>query len=327
MSSTPAPVSSPAPLSADQTAALLPYPALADEIATVLKANAAGTLSVPERTVVDLPKGTLLSMPANDAELAIVKVVTVHPGNAGTELPTISGEVIVASARDGRRLGILHGGTVTGRRTAALSLLAARELRRDPRWSAAEGPMLVLGAGTQGRTHAEALASLPGVTEVFIASRTTARAVQLAADLTATGLTASAIEPHGPEFERVLAAAALVVTATTSRLPVVSGGLRRDAVVCAVGAYRHDMAELGPEVVAGAGDVYVDTLAGAKDEAGDLIAAVDAGVWSWDRAVPLTDLLLGRAPGGAEERPGHAVFKSVGHALYDLAAARVAFTA
>src|SRR5690606_27377312 len=82
----------PTPLTAEQTAALLPYGALADEIAAVLRANAAGTLSVPERTVVDLPTGTLLSMPASDADLAIVKVVTVHPGNAGSELPTITGE-------------------------------------------------------------------------------------------------------------------------------------------------------------------------------------------------------------------------------------------
>src|SRR5690606_30876821 len=108
----------PTPLTAEQTAALLPYGVLADEIGEVLRAHAAGPLTVPERTVVPLPTGTLLSMPASDADLAIVKVVTVHPGNAGSELPTITGEVVVASANDGRRLGILHGGTVTGRRTA-----------------------------------------------------------------------------------------------------------------------------------------------------------------------------------------------------------------
>jgi len=316
---------SPTPLTAEQTAALLPYGALSDEIGAVLRANAAGTLHVPERTVVDLPRGTLLSMPASDADLAIVKVVTVHPGNAGSELPTISGEVIVASAADGRRLGILHGGTVTGRRTAALSLLAARELRRDERWAAAEGPLLVIGAGTQGRTHAEALAELPGVEEIVVASRTIDRARELAEHLNRQGHSATAIPPSGADFDRAVGAAAVVVTATTSERPVLKGGLRPDAIVCAVGAYRHDMAELGAEVVATAGDVYVDSLAGAKDEAGDLIAAALQGDWSWDLAVPLIDLLLDEAPQPVAAKAGHAVFKSVGHALYDLAAARVAF--
>src|SRR5690606_30200655 len=160
---------------------------LADEIATVLRANAAGSLDVPERTVVDLPAGTLLSMPAADTRLAIVKVVTVHPGNAGPALPTIAGEVIVADATDGRRLGILHGGTVTERRTAALSLLAVRELRRDERWATASGTLLVVGAGAQARGHAEALADLPGVTDVVIASRTASKAEALAEHLVAQG--------------------------------------------------------------------------------------------------------------------------------------------
>lgn len=311
-----------APLSAEQTAALLPYGVLAEEIAAVLLENAAGQVSVPERTIVELPRGSLLTMPAADRRLAVVKVVTVHPGNAGTDLPTISGEVIVADAGDGRRLGVLHGGTVTVRRTAALSLLAARTLRP----AGSSGSLLVVGAGAQGRGHAEALASEPGITRVVVASRTRSRADDLAAELAALDVSVSVVPPAGERFEAAVAEAALVVTATTSRSPVLVGGLRSDAVVCAVGAYRHDMAELAPEVVASAGTVVVDTLPGAKAEAGDLIAAAATGLWSWDEAVPLLELLgpaagTGRASGPAR----HAVFKSVGHALYDLAAARVAF--
>src|SRR5690606_13543641 len=100
-----------------------------------------------------------------------------------SHLPTITGEVIVIDANAGRRLGVLHGGTVTVRRTAALSLLAIRTLRGhtalasgDSHGSRAstsaamsEGTLLVLGAGAQARGHAEALAGQPGVTGVVIA--------------------------------------------------------------------------------------------------------------------------------------------------------------
>src|SRR5690606_28283538 len=166
-------------LSPARTAALLPYGPLAEEIAVVMREVASGQASVPPRTIVELALGTLLTMPAADQRLAVVKVVTVHPGNAARGEPTISGEVIVAAADDGRRLGVLHGGSVTVRRTAALSLLAARTL-----WTpGAEGPLLVVGAGAQGRGHAEALATEPGVTRVLIASRTRSKAEALARDL------------------------------------------------------------------------------------------------------------------------------------------------
>jgi len=306
-------------LSPARTAALLPYGPLAEEIAVVMREVASGQASVPPRTIVELALGTLLTMPAADQRLAVVKVVTVHPGNAARGEPTISGEVIVAAADDGRRLGVLHGGSVTVRRTAALSLLAARTL-----WTpGAEGPLLVVGAGAQGRGHAEALATEPGVTRVLIASRTRSKAEALARDLADLDVEACVVPPSGEQFERAVAEAAVVVTATTSLTPVLQGGVRPDAVVCAVGAYRHDMSELAPAVVAGAGIVVVDTLHGAKAEAGDLIAAATSETWSWRDAVELSDLL--GAGARAERGPGHAVFKSVGHAMFDLAAARVAF--
>ena len=89
-----------------------------------------------------LPEGgNLLVMSAVDDELAITKLVTVYPGNAQRELPTIQGEVVVMEARTGMGLGILDGGAATARRTAALSLLAARTLARRP-----DGSLLIVDA-------------------------------------------------------------------------------------------------------------------------------------------------------------------------------------
>lgn len=321
----------------------LPYSRLADEIARVLREASAGEIRIAERTALPLARGTLLCMPASDERLTITKIVTVHPGNTGGPLPTISGEVIVADAATGRRLGLLHGGAVTRRRTAALSLLAARQLLTDRQSPAADGAgersapltLLIFGAGDQALGHGEAfsegLRGLRGSLRVLIASRTPERVASLVARLGARGVAAAVCD----DPEAALADADIVVTATTSRTPVVTSAPRAGALVCAVGAFRHDMAELSPAVVGGADRVVVDTLAGAKAEAGDLIQAVAAGAWRWEAAEQLLDVLA--AAGGSSSPPrGSAVtrvpargqynvFKSVGHAMYDLAAARVAF--
>ncbi|HET8986467.1 MAG TPA: delta(1)-pyrroline-2-carboxylate reductase family protein [Trueperaceae bacterium] len=322
---------------AAETAALLPYGALRDELAAVLAEHERGELFLKERVILPLPNGTLLAMPASDARLSITKVVTVHPGNSARGIPTISGEVIVARADDGTRLGLLHGGTVTMRRTAALSLLAARLMGVEDR--PAEH-LLVIGAGDQARGHLEAFTEELSIQGVTIASRTAQRAEELASAMRGRGVAATTVAPGTPEFVDAVLRSDIIVTATTSSAPVVSGDVRADASVFAVGAYRSDMAELSPAIVAGARRVVVDTLAGAQHEAGELIQAAAAGVWEWSAAQTLLGLLAesgavghhARQAGAAEASPvgppavgGHQVFKSVGHAMYDLAAARVAF--
>lgn len=294
----------------EETEALLPYPRLAAEIGAL--ARRSEEVRAPERMVLPLAEGgTLLVMPASDGEFAVTKLVSVHPENAALGLPTIQGEVVVMEAATGRRLGVLDGSVVTARRTAALSLLAAKALVADP-----SGPLLVVGAGTQGRSHLEAFREGLGVPEVFVASRTPESAEALARHAASLGMEAKAIGSP----EEALGEARLIVTATTSEEPVLSGGVRDDAFVAAVGAFRPEMAELSPELVRSA-SVVVDTIEGAKGEAGDLIRAGEAGCFAWEEAVELREVLEGeRFPAG---KP--VVFKSVGSALWDLAAARVAF--
>ena len=297
---------------AEETAALLPYPGLADAIRDVALARSSGGIQAPPRTALPLPNGAvLLVMPASDGDIAITKLVTVHPGNAGRGLPTIRGEVVVMDAASGERLGILDGATVTARRTAALSLLAARELAPRP-----DGPLLVVGAGAQGRSHLEAFCEGLGVSKVFVASRTRDRAEALAAH--ARGLGAEAVVVEDPE--EALPGVGLIVTATTSREPVLPEGLHDGTFVAAVGSFEPEAAELPPGLISGS-TVVVDTIEGAKEEAGDLIRAEGAGAFRWDDATALEDALR------ADDRPtGRVVFESVGHALWDLAAARAAFS-
>lgn len=295
-------------LNGEETASRLPYAELAESIREVTLSDKA---HAPPRLALPLPEdGVLLAMPAAGEDLAITKLVTVHPENAKRGLPTIQGEVIVMRAATGVRLGVLDGATVTARRTAALSMLAAREFAPHP-----DSPLLIVGAGTQGHAHLEAFREGLGVSEVFITSRTAESAEALAEHAKSLGIQARTI--GGPE--EVLDQVSLVVTATTSREPVLPEDVPDGVFVAAVGAFKPEMAEL-PSALISRSTIIVDTLEGAKDEAGDLLDAEQAGAFRWDDATPLEEALRWSEPPG-----GTVIFKSVGHALWDLAAARTAF--
>jgi 1-piperideine-2-carboxylate/1-pyrroline-2-carboxylate reductase [NAD(P)H] len=299
-------------LGAKGTADRLPYPELADTIREVALTGGSDDVQAPPRFALPLRKGgILLVMPASDRDIAITKLVTVHPENPGRGLPTIQGEVVVMDATTGERLGLLEGGVVTARRTAALSMLAARELAQRP-----DGPLLIVGAGTQGRAHLDAFRAGLGVSRAFIASRSQENAVSLAGHARSLGMEAEAVEGPGEVLDDV----SLVVTATTSKEPVLPGKIPEGVFVAAVGAFEPEAAELPPALISSTSQIFVDTMEGAKEEAGDLIQAKRAGAFAWENATELVEALR------LSTRPtGMVVFKSVGHALWDLAAARTAF--
>jgi ornithine cyclodeaminase len=290
------------------TAAALPYPALAAALRAVLADHAAGRAVAPPRLPVPLPGGgLLLLMPATDPAVTAVKLVTVHPENPAQGRPSIQAEVLVLATPTGERLLWLDGATVTARRTAALSLLAAQSLAPNP-----TGPLLIVGAGVQARAHLDAFVEGLGIHEVFITSHTSGHATALAAYAQERGLAAQPLSDPAAVLDRT----PLIVTATTSHTPVLPRTVRPDAFIAAIGAYQPDRAELPPALIHAAAHLVVDTLEGAQAEAGDLL---QAGV-DWTRVQSLHAAL-------ATPRPatGPVIFKSVGHALWDLAAARLAW--
>ena len=298
-------------LDARSTEALLPYPALADVLREMLVSKRSGAANAPSRLAVPLGGGaSLLVMPAADADVAVTKLVTVHPGNAARGLPTIRGEVVVMRTETGERLGILDGATVTARRTAALSLLAARALAPRP-----DGALCILGAGTQARSHLEAFHEGLGTQKMFVSSRGEEKARALTDHARELGMEASVVGG----VEEALGEASLVVTATTSAKPVLPEEIPADAFVAAVGSFRPDMAELPAALIRSANRVVADDLEGAREEAGDLIQAERVGALSWENVLPLEEVVDAGRP------EGPVIFESVGHALWDLAAARLAF--
>ena len=290
---------------------MLNYRAVADSVEKILHAKAEGTASAPERLHASLANGgVLLLMPATDERLTVTKRVTVHPQNAAFGRPSVRGDVVVIDTRTGERLAMLDGATVTAVRTAAVSAVAARWLAPDP-----SGEMLLFGAGVQAKAHLEAFAEIHGTRCVHICSQSSTRAESLCEYGRSLGMRVDVVE----DAREVLPQVRLIIAATTSRTPVVAEEVVSGTFVVAVGAYT---AELSPKLVRRATNpdsiLVVDTFEGARHEAGDLIQAnVD-----WDRVRSLESVQYGRS-----QAADVAVFKSVGHALWDLAAARVAIDA
>ncbi|WP_428423544.1 delta(1)-pyrroline-2-carboxylate reductase family protein [Methylibium sp.] len=293
---------------APATRTLLPAAALVSAVAAAMRARRAGKITAPERLTLSLPGGgRYLVMPAADDELAITKLVAVHPANPARGLPTIHAQLVVADARDGRALMLLDGPTVTARRTAAVTALGLRVLGASPVRSVA-----LLGTGAQALEHARLLAELGEVSALHLVGRTRAQAEAcaeaLGAELGGVTLTAHAT------LAGALDAAQAVVTLTTSLRPVLPEHLPAALLVVGVGAFTPQMAELPPALLRSR-RVIVDALEGARSEAGDLIqAAID-----WSQVSELVDHLDEPAPAGAAP-----VFKTVGQAAWDLAAAHVA---
>ena len=295
------------PLNAVQTAAHLPFHCLVTEIARLL---ADASVEVPARLVQALSGGgSLFVMPALDAQIAIAKLITFTPANAGSGRPTIQGDVVVFDVVTGERQLVLDGPTVTARRTAAVTVLAAQRLASCP-----QGPLLVVGAGVQGKAHLEAFAEVLEVQEVMIASRNPVNAQALALYARSLGLNAQVVQ----DANAALANCPLAVTCTPANGVVLSALPRPDGFISAVGAFTPQMVELSPQLcchIAAHGTVITDT-ADARHEAGDLLqAGLDV-----TRFATLLEVVCRGTP----QPVGPVLFKSCGWAGWDLAAARVA---
>ena len=291
-------------LDAAATRGVLPFEALLDALSSAAFELAAGAISCPPRQVLTLADGgLLLSMPALAGDIAVHKLISVVPHNTVAGLPVIQGQLSVLDAHSGRMLLLLDGPTVTGRRTAAVSMLALRGAGRVPQ------RVLLVGAGVQARHHVDALAALYPDVQVALTARRADNAATLIDHARALGLDAGVVPArYEPD---------VVITCTSSRSPVYAEPARAGCMLIAVGAFEPAAAEIAAATVL-ASALFVDDPMGARHEAGDLI---QAGV-DWAGVQSLLQLLQHGAPAA---RP--VLFKSVGCAAWDLAAARVACAA
>jgi ornithine cyclodeaminase/alanine dehydrogenase-like protein (mu-crystallin family) len=267
---------------------------------------------VPARHVHAVGELTSLLMPAWQAGGYYgVKVVNVAPGNAARGLPGVHGSYLLHDAGTGVPLALIDGSELTTRRTAAASALAAGWLARED----AEH-LLVVGAGRIAAVLPAAYRVLRPIRRVTVWARQPDKAQALAAQLAAQGFDARA----ATQLDDAVAAADIVSCATLAGEPLVQGQhLRPGSHLDLIGSFTPTMREADDHCFAGAG-VWIDTDE-ALHKSGDLLGPMSRGVFAAaDVRGTLAQLARGEAAGRAraDERT---VFKSVGSALEDLAAA------
>jgi alanine dehydrogenase len=306
--------------SAGDVAAALSYPALVDALAEAFRGEATVPLRHHHRIAQPegVPEAMLLLMPAWTApgEGAFVgtKIVSVYPGNGARGLPSIYGSYVLASGETGAPLAVLDGTALTVWRTACASALASRYLSRKD-----ASRVVMVGAGALAPHLIRAHASIRPIRHVTIWNRSREKAAALAEGLEGTlpGVTfATASDLQGAVGE-----ADIVSCATISSEPIVRGEwLKPGAHLDLVGGYTPTMREADDDAVRRA-SLFVDTRTGGLKEAGDIVDPIRRGiVTEADVKADLFDLTRGVHSGRASADE-ITLFKSVGTALEDLAAA------
>ncbi len=303
------------------TQAALPFNALID----TLRDRFASGCEVPPRHVHEIvnPLGeagqdaagrrvTSLIMPAwMPGKYYGVKIVNIAPGNARRGLPGLHATYLLFDARTGVPLAQLDGDVITARRTAAASALAGSYLAR-----AESSHLLLVGAGRVAQLLPEAWRAVRPIEHVSVWARRESEAQALAERLQRQGFSAAAVS----DLAGACAAADIISCATLAQEPVVRGAwLPPGTHLDLIGSFTPTMREADDACFAGA-RVFVDTDE-ALVKSGDLLAPMQHGVFSANEVRgTLTTLSRGVATGrkSAGERT---VFKSVGNALEDLAAA------
>jgi len=287
----------------------LPYDRLVTELPRRLLAGA----EAPQRHVHMVtqpgePDASLLMMPAWSASGAGgVKIVNVTPGNVGRDLPAVTASYLLFDAVTGEHKALLDGGELTARRTAAVAAVAADRLARDDAHR-----LLLVGSGRIATELAFAYRAVRDMRRVWVYSPTQKNAERLAHHLRDNGFDAHACD----DVEEGVGDADIVACATLSKEPIVKGlWLKPGQHVALIGGYLADMREADDEAIQRAA-VWVDTLAALK-EAGDVMALSEADIKG-----TLFDLCGLSAVDGRDEMI--TVFKSVGDASQDLAAAAIA---
>ena len=259
------------------------------------------------------PDATLLLMPAwTPGGYLGTKILNVFPGNSERGLPSISANYLLSSAKTGEMLALIDGAELTAARTAAASALAASYLAPTD-----ANHLLIVGTGRLAPLLASAHGSQRPVDTISVWGRTPDKAESLARDLTDQGMNARASD----DLKTAVGNADIVSCATMSEESLIHGDwLQPGTHVDLVGAYTPAMREADDEVVRRA-TVFVDTREGATKEAGDIVIPLATGVLSLDGiAADLYDLCRGDHPGRTSDEE-ITMFKSVGVALEDLAAA------
>lgn len=301
---------------------LLPLADLISAMERALSAFSSGQVTQPVRTALQAGSGRNFFgvMPAyllSPAALGI-KLVTVFNGNAARGLPTHLATILLLDPETGALEVIMDGRHITEVRTAAVSAVAASRLARKD-----ASVLAVVGSGVQARSHVELLTRVCPLREIRAWSPTAAHLHRFVSDAAAI----SPVPTHAAaSAEQAVHGADVIALVTSSAAPVIQDSwVSPGALVISVGACRPDTREMDPALVAQA-RLFVDSRASALVESGDVVQGIREGRWTENHiAGELGEVILGRAP-GRTAADDVVVFKSLGLAVEDVAAAQLVLT-
>jgi alanine dehydrogenase len=287
-----------------EVSSVLDLDVLTDALGEAFVELSGGRTSVPPRIAAFGPSGFLGAMPGYLPGTLEAKLVSVFPANHGTDLPSHHAVIVMFDPETGVPLAVMDGTEITAARTACASALATRTLAREDVTTLA-----VLGAGVQGRAHLDAVPRVRYFEEARVASRDRAHAEKLAHEFDAT---------PAQDFESAVRGADVVCVCTDASEPVIDGSwLTPGTHVTSVGASPKG-GELDERTVRAGLLVVESRVAFEPPPAG---AAELAGL-APETAVELGEILGGRHPGRTSDDE-ITVYKSMGHAVEDAAAARL----
>jgi alanine dehydrogenase len=309
-------------LSEHDVRALLPMDDLIATMRAALAEFSSGRVEQPLRTVLEVGEqhaffGVMPAFLPKNGALG-TKLVTVFGSNIAVGLPSHLATIVLLDSKTGELIAIMDGRYITEARTAAVSAVSAMLLARDD-----AGTLAILGSGVQARSHLRAFSRVRTLREVRVWSPSERNRCTFAEEM--RGEASAAIAAVSSAQEAV-DGADLVVLATAAREPVVrSEWIADGAHIAAVGACRPDQREMDTALVQRA-RVFVDSRTGALAEAGDLVMPIREGAFDAARiAGELGELAAGAIP-GRQSAAQVTVFKSLGMAVEDVAAAHLAFT-
>ncbi len=311
-------------LSRSEVERLLDFDALVDVLADAMADLSAGRTSMPPRgaAVVAEREALLAAMPAYlpSRRALTTKLVSVFPHNR--DRPTHQALICCFDPDDGTPLAVMDGTHVTAARTAACSALATRYLARD-----GSRVLAIIGTGVQALTHARAIGRHRGIELTRVAGRDRAAVERLVATLRATGIVAEPAE----SIEDAVRSADVVCAATHADVPVVRRAwVRQGTHVNSVGYNTAGQGEVDAELIRDA-VVVVESrraaLAPPPSGAVELHRAVDAGIVTADHIrAELGEIVAGTATGRTDDDQ-ITLYKSVGLAVQDAAAAALVLAA
>src|SRR5712692_5696578 len=291
-------------LDEERVRGLLRWPELIPAMERALGEFSRGRVLQPVRQMLTIEEGKryLGIMPAVAEEAMGLKLVSFYPGNAGTGLPTHLAMILLFNPETGEPLAVMDGRLITEMRTAAVSAAVTRHLS-----SPDSRVLAILGSGVQAAAHLEALSKVRHFDEVRVWSRTREHAERFAREHKARSMDA----------ESAVRGADVIVTATNSLEPILKGAwLKPGAHVNAVGSPRPTWRELDDDAMANV--LVVDSREAALKESGDVILSkakihAEAGeIFDGSKTVSASEIT---------------VFKSLGLAIEDVAAARLVYEA